>query len=67
MIFINKNIPNDKIAFQAASDNPKTLNITSSHFIVDLFSRYVSRSFEKSIFEEHSSGPFQNFISMPKW
>ena len=58
---------NEISAFQPASDNPNILNITSSHFIGDLLSKYVSVSFEKSIFDEHPSGPVQKFISIPKW
>ena len=45
---------NDISAFQPANDNPNILNITSSHLIGDLFNKYLSRSFEKSILEEHS-------------
>jgi hypothetical protein len=33
----------------------------------DFFNRYVSVSFEKSIFDEQPSGPVQKFISIPKW
>ena len=58
---------NETSAFQPARDNPNILNITSSHFIGDLLSKYVSVSFEKSIFDEHPSGPVQKFISIPKW
>ena len=63
---IIKNIRNDSKAFQPARDNPNILNITSSHLIGDLFNRNVRVSFEKSILEEQSSGPFQKFISIPK-
>jgi hypothetical protein len=35
--------------------------------IGDLFNKYVSVSCEKSIFDEHPSGPVQKFISIPKW
>ena len=58
---------NDASAFQPARDNPNISKITSSHLIGDLFNRYVSVSFEKSIFDEHPSGPVQKFISIPKW
>ena len=58
---------NEATAFQPARDNPNISNITSSHLIGDLLSKYVSVSFEKSIFEEHPSGPVQKFISIPKW
>jgi hypothetical protein len=56
---IVKDIRNDSRAFQPARDNPNILNIISSHLIGDLFSKYVRVSFEKSIFEEQSSGPDQ--------
>ena len=64
---ISKNIENEASAFQPARDNPNISNITSSHLMGDLFNRYVSVSFEKSIFDEHPSGPVQKFISIPKW
>ena len=66
-ILISKNIMKEISAFQPARDNPNISIIISSHLIGDLLMRYVSVSFEKSIFEEHPSGPFQNFISIPKW
>ena len=63
----SKKIENEANAFQPARDNPNISNITSSHLIGDLFNKYVSVSFEKSIFDEHPSGPVQKFISIPKW
>ena len=60
-------INNEANAFQPARDNPNISNITSSHFKGDLFNKYVSVSFEKSIFDEQPSGPVQKFISIPKW
>ena len=66
-ILISKNIENEASAFQPARDNPNISNITSLHLIVDLFNKYVSVSFEKSILDEHPSGPVQKFISIPKW
>ena len=66
-ILISKNIENEASAFQPARDNPNISNITSSHFIGDLLIKYVSVSFEKSIFDEHPSGPVQKLISIPKW
>ena len=66
-ILASKKIKNEATAFQPARDNPNISNITSSHLIGDLFNKYVSVSFEKSIFDEHPSGPVQKFISIPKW
>ena len=64
---VSKNIKNDANAFQPAKDKPNISNIISSHLIGDFFNKYVSVSFEKSIFDEHPSGPVQKLISTPKW
>ena len=66
-ILARKKIKNEVSAFQPARDIPNISNITSLHLIGDLFNKYVSVSFEKSIFDEHPSGPVQKFISIPKW
>ena len=58
---------NEATAFQPARDNPNISNIISSHLIGDFSNRYVSVSFEKSILDEHPSGPVQKLISIPKW
>ena len=62
-----KNAKKDTSAFQPAREIPNILKITSSHFIGDLFNKFVSVSFEKLIFDEHPSGPVQKLISIPKW
>ena len=66
-ILIIKNAKNDTSAFQPAREKPNISNITSSHFIGDLFNKFVRVSFEKLIFDEHPSGPVQKLISIPKW
>ena len=66
-ILIIKNAKNDISAFQPAREKPNISNITSSHFIGDLFNKFVRVSFEKLIFDEHPSGPVQKLISIPKW
>ena len=47
----SKKIKNEATAFQPARDNPNISYITSSHLIGDLLNKYVSVSFEKSIFD----------------
>ena len=66
-ILIIKNAKSDTSAFQPAREKPNISNITSSHFIGDLFNKFVRVSFEKLIFDEHPSGPVQKLISIPKW